>query len=124
MSNLLETIDGVCGGIGAWRRSTAIPARLGLLLLGTVLMGLLAQLKIPLPWTPVPIYRSDLWSAGTGRHAGRGGRRRQHPALSPAGGGRNSLVRRSRLRLVLPGRADRRLPGRLRGGGIRCRLLL
>jgi biotin transport system substrate-specific component len=55
MASLFEAIDGVRGGIGAWRRSTAIPARLGLLLLGTALMGLLAQLKIPLPWTPVPI---------------------------------------------------------------------
>jgi len=54
MSNLLEAIDGVSGGIGAWRRSTSIPARLGLMLLGTALMGLAAQIRIPLPWTPIP----------------------------------------------------------------------
>ena len=55
MASLVETIDGVRGGIGTWRRSTSIPARLALMLLGTALMALAAQIKIPLPWTPVPI---------------------------------------------------------------------
>jgi biotin transport system substrate-specific component len=55
MSNPLEAIESVRGGIGAWRRSTSIPARLGLMLLGTALMGLAAQIRISLPWTPVPI---------------------------------------------------------------------
>jgi biotin transport system substrate-specific component len=55
MASLLETIDGVRGGIGAWRRSESIPARLALLLLGTALMALAAQIKFFLPWTPVPI---------------------------------------------------------------------
>jgi biotin transport system substrate-specific component len=55
MASLLETIDNTRGGVLAWRRSTSIPARLLLVLLGTALMALAAQIKFFLPWTPVPI---------------------------------------------------------------------
>lgn len=34
---------------------TSIPYQLGVVLFGVVLMSLLAQISIPLPWTPVPI---------------------------------------------------------------------
>ena len=51
MANLIQSIGGAC----TWRRNTSIMARLGLMLLGTVLMGLAAQIRILLPWTPVPI---------------------------------------------------------------------
>jgi biotin transport system substrate-specific component len=55
MASLIETIDSVRFGVYNWRRQASIPARLGLILLGTVLMGLAAQIRVPLPWTPIPI---------------------------------------------------------------------
>ncbi|NPV28959.1 MAG: biotin transporter BioY [Firmicutes bacterium] len=37
------------------RKTTALPVKLALSLLGAAVIGLAAQIKIPLPWTPVPI---------------------------------------------------------------------
>jgi biotin transport system substrate-specific component len=39
----------------AWNSNASIPIRLATILLGAALIGLAAQVKIPLPWTPVPI---------------------------------------------------------------------
>ena len=39
----------------AWNGSASIPIRLATILIGAALIGLAAQVKIPLPWTPVPI---------------------------------------------------------------------
>lgn len=76
MANLLETIDTVRGGVFSWRRSTGIATRIGLLLLGTAMMGLAAQIRVPLPWTPVPItgqtFGALLLGATLGAEAGAG----------------------------------------------------
>ncbi|MDD2556124.1 MAG: biotin transporter BioY [Syntrophaceticus sp.] len=39
----------------AWNNNASIPIRLATILIGAALIGLAAQVKIPLPWTPVPI---------------------------------------------------------------------
>lgn len=44
-----------CQGILPWPSDGSLPMQLGLALLGAALIGLLAQVRIPLPWTPVPI---------------------------------------------------------------------
>lgn len=42
-------------GTITWRGNASIPIRLVTILAGAALIGLAAQVKIPLPWTPVPI---------------------------------------------------------------------
>ena len=39
----------------AWNSNTSIATRLATILIGAAFIGLAAQVKIPLPWTPVPI---------------------------------------------------------------------
>lgn len=39
----------------AWKGNASIPIRLATILLGAALIGLAAQVKIPLPWTPIPL---------------------------------------------------------------------
>jgi len=50
-----EKVEDLRWGAFHWRKSTSIPVKLGLALLGAACLGLTAQIKIPLPWTPVPI---------------------------------------------------------------------
>jgi len=50
-----QSESGSCQGVLPWPGDGSLPVQLGLALLGAALIGLLAQLKIPLPWTPVPI---------------------------------------------------------------------
>ena len=50
-----ERLRNVRLGVYAWRRSLPIAGKLGLALTFAVLAGLLAQIKVPLPFSPVPI---------------------------------------------------------------------
>ncbi len=55
MTRVMDAMERVSSGLGCRLRNNSIPVQLGLMLLGTALMGLAAQIRIPLPWTPVPI---------------------------------------------------------------------
>lgn len=74
MATLIETVDGVRYGVYNWRRQAAasIPARLALMLLGAVLMGLAAQIRIPLPWTAIPITGATFGAMALGAVLGAG----------------------------------------------------
>lgn len=50
-----EKVENAGVEIRHWLKSAGLPARVALTLLGAGLLGLSAQIKIPLPWTPVPI---------------------------------------------------------------------
>lgn len=50
-----QTATGSCQGVLPWPGDQNLAVQLGMALLGAALIGLLAQVKIPLPWTPVPI---------------------------------------------------------------------
>lgn len=50
-----EMLENLRWEVFHWRRTTSLPVKLILSLFGTGFIALAAQVKIPLPWTPVPI---------------------------------------------------------------------
>ncbi len=54
-ANAWEGVENLRQEVFHWRKTTSLPVKLGLSLLGAAVIGLTAQIKIPLSWTPVPI---------------------------------------------------------------------
>jgi biotin transport system substrate-specific component len=55
ITNTLETLQTGFSGFLDWRRERSLAQKLALSLAMAALTGLMAQLRVPLPWTPVPL---------------------------------------------------------------------